>query len=304
MRTSRRRNLCYKSGNSMFNRPAMPEMQEMVHPHWNALVSADVTERDSLKSWQVMPDLLSVIDIPTGTFECVNPAWARVLGWDEAEVTGHHYGQFVHPDDRVASDAAYQQILGGEPILNFENRYRHKDGSFRWLSWAAIPDGSKLFSRALDVTEQKAAMLELASRTIEREQIWELSRDLLGVADAKGRWISVNPAFTRMLGWDENELLGRTSEWLEHPDDREQTRKEIARLATGQATLKFENRFRTSNGGYRWLSWTAVPHNGLVYVVARDVTDDRERSDAGADAMRAAGAHRPADAPVGPDRQH
>jgi PAS domain S-box-containing protein len=248
----------------------------MQHRHWSALGGPDIKGRDSLKSWQVMPDLLSVIDIPTGTFESVNPAWARVLGWQESEVTRQHYGQFVHPEDRVASDAAYQQVRNGEPILNFENRYRHKDGSYRWLSWACIPDGSKLFSRALDVTAQKAAMLELAARSIEREQIWELSRDLLGVADSKGRWISVNPAFSRILGWEENELLGRTSEWLEHPDDREETRQEIARLATGQATLKFENRFRASNGGYRWLSWTAVPHNGLLYVVARDVTDDHE----------------------------
>lgn len=251
----------------------------MLHLHWNPLGKRDTRSEGALKSWQIIPDLLSVIDIPTGTFDSVNPAWLGILGWEESEVTGKHYGQFIHPEDRVASDAAYRQICTGEPVLNFENRYRHKDGSYRWLSWVAVPDGPKLFSRALDVTEQKAAMLELAARTIEREQIWELSRDVLGVADLQGRWISVNPAFHRILGWDESELLGRTSEWLEHPDDREQTRQEVAKLAAGQTTLKFRNRFRSRHDGYRWLAWTAMPHNGLVYVVARDVTDEQQEAD-------------------------
>lgn len=249
--------------------------------HWGYLPAQDGEKTDWLKTWRIIPDLLSVLDIPAATFDSVNPAWTRVLGWDEAEVTGQHYLQFIHPDDVVASEAAFRHIRTGEPILNFENRYRHKDGTYRWLSWAAIPEGTKLYSRALDVTQQKAAMQELAARTIEREQIWELSRDLLGVADNKGRWVSVNPAFTRILGWDESELLGRTTEWLEHPDDREQTRQEIARLAAGQTTLKFENRFRARDGTYRWMSWNAVPHNGLVYCVARDMTAEHALANPG-----------------------
>ena len=226
-----------------------------------------------------MPDLLSVIDIPTATFEHVNPAWCRVLDWEASDMVGLPYTRFVHPEDLAASEMAFQLVIAGEPVLEFENRYRHRDGSYRWLSWASVPDGAKLFSRALDVSDQKAAMLELAARTIEREQVWELCRDLLLVADARGRWLSVNPAFTRMLGWHENELLGRTSEWLEHPDDRARTRQEVSKLAAGQTTLKFENRFRAKDGRYHWLSWTAAPHNGLFFCVARDVTEDTPSSD-------------------------
>ncbi|WP_165390910.1 PAS domain-containing protein [Pseudoduganella lutea] len=246
----------------------------MSHPHWIPPAVSDPANQDRARSWLIIPDLLSVIDMPTATFDHVNPAWTRVLGWDERDVTGQHYAQFVHPEDRAASEAAFRQVRDGEPILNFENRYRHKDGSYRWLSWAAVPEGSKLFSRALDVTVHKAAMRELAERTIEHEQIWQLSQDLLGVTDSSGRWISVNPAFSRIFGWDTEALLGRTSEWLEHPDDREQTRQEIRKLGKGDTTIKFENRFRAKDGSYRWLCWNAVPHGGRVFCVARDVTDE------------------------------
>ena len=54
------------------------------------------------------------------------------------------------------------------------------------------------------------------------------------MADSRGVWINVNPAWTRILGWTERELVGRTSEWLEHPEDREATRAKIARLADGR----------------------------------------------------------------------
>lgn len=113
---------------------------------------------------------------------------------------------------------------------------------------------------------------EVLDQHQERDRIWQLSNDLLGVADDQGVWLSINPAWTRTLGWAGDQIVGRTSEWMEHPDDIESTRGEIARLSAGQTTLYFENRFRTQDGEYRTLSWTAVPEGGLLYCVARDVT--------------------------------
>ena len=117
----------------------------------------------------------------------------------------------------------------------------------------------------------------VAARTAERDRIWQVSRDMLGVADNDGVWVSVNPAWTQILGWQARDIVGRTSEWLEHPDDREKTRAEVRRLAGGATTLAFENRFRTRDDSYRTLSWTAVPADGHLYCVARDVTEKRAR---------------------------
>ncbi|NPD65941.1 PAS domain S-box protein [Lichenicola cladoniae] len=134
-----------------------------------------------------------------------------------------------------------------------------------------------------------AALLEqqVAERTRERDRIWRVSQDLLGVADMKGCWISINPAWHALLGWNEDEIVGRTLEWLEHPDDRATTRAAFAGLADGKPTHAYENRVRHRDGHDRWLAWTAVPEADLIYCVGRDVTAEK----AAAEALRQAEDH-------------
>jgi PAS domain S-box-containing protein len=107
----------------------------------------------------------------------------------------------------------------------------------------------------------------------ERDRIWDVSQDLLIVADPNGKLLSINPAWTATLGWSEGDLLGKAFEWLCHPDDRARTHMELALLAEGRKTLPFENRFRHKSGSYCWLSWRAVTDKGHLYAVARDITD-------------------------------
>jgi PAS domain S-box-containing protein len=95
------------------------------------------------------------------------------------------------------------------------------------------------------------------------------------VADRNGIWRTVNPAWTRTLGWSEAELLNRTSDWLEHPDGGGVTRAQMRKLGESATTVRFESRFRHKDGSYRWLSWTGVPDQGHIYAVARDVTSEK-----------------------------
>ncbi len=139
------------------------------------------------------------------------------------------------------------------------------------------PSATRVAADLRALNETLAA--QVAERTHERDRIWHVSRDMLGVADANGVWVSINPAWHRILGWDYHDIVGKTSEWLEHPDDRERTRAEVAHLAAGGLTLAFENRFRARDGSYRTLSWTAVPVEGLLYCVSRDVTLEKERAE-------------------------
>ena len=129
----------------------------------------------------------------------------------------------------------------------------------------------------------KRVMAEKEMRA-DRARLWALARDPFLVADRDGTWLAASPAWTDILGWSEAELIGRTSEWMEHPDDLAKTRGELAALAQGMPTARFENRFRAKDGSYRNFSWTAVPENNLVYCVARDVTEQRARARALADA--------------------
>ena len=103
---------------------------------------------------------------------------------------------------------------------------------------------------------------------------------MLGVAAADGTWISVNPAWTKFSAGFREEIRGKTSDWLEHPDDRRKMRDAVSRLAMPEQTSDFESSFRTRDGDYRVLSWTAVNVDGLLYCVARDITEQRRQQEA------------------------
>ncbi len=119
--------------------------------------------------------------------------------------------------------------------------------------------------------------MRVEERTLERDRIWQVSRDILGVADGTGTWLSVNPAWARILGWTPDDIIGRTSGWLRHPEDKVHAEEAVAGAARGE-TLGFQARYRTRAGDYRDLSWTVVPFEGLLYCVARDVTDQKAQA--------------------------
>lgn len=109
------------------------------------------------------------------------------------------------------------------------------------------------------------------------ERLFVAARDLLCIADRKGVPRRVNPAFERTLGWTPEQLAGPSLRELVHPDDRRATREVLAALGEGRAAVGFEHRVRASDGGYRWLRWSASPVDvhGLIHAVARDVTEER-----------------------------
>jgi PAS domain S-box-containing protein len=219
-----------------------------------------------------------------------NKRWHDYAGTTLEEMQGWGWQKVHHPDhvERVVNRIR-QCFEAGTP---WEDTFplRSKDGTYRWFLSRALPirdeagEVVRWFGTNTDVTDQITA--EKALRDLnanleqrvetevrERARIWNVSQDLLVVADAEGRFLNVNPAWTATLGWSQAELVGNTSEWLLHPDDREKTRAEHARLAEGRRTLRFESRLRHKRGTFCWLSWTAVPDRGLIYAVARDITD-------------------------------
>jgi PAS domain S-box-containing protein len=135
---------------------------------------------------------------------------------------------------------------------------------------------SRTFNDMADEMEQQVSLLR------EFQRYFELSRDMLCIAGPEGWFKRVNPAFEKTLGWTSEELLAQSFLAFVHPDDLQKTENEIARLAQGLPTISFENRYRTRDGAYRHLMWTAHPEEstGLIYAIARDVTElDRAREE-------------------------
>jgi PAS domain S-box-containing protein len=116
----------------------------------------------------------------------------------------------------------------------------------------------------------------LTERTRERDRIWRVSEDLLGVGNFDGYFVSINPAWTRTLGWSEDEIKSMHVSELRHPDDAAIGAEGRRRLAAGIGTVRMENRFRRKDGSHRWIYWTMTTEKGLIYVIGRDVTADKE----------------------------
>ena len=127
-------------------------------------VAARTRERDRI--WNVSQDLLLVVDAE-GNWVSVNPAWQRTLGWREDELLGGMLPALDHPQDRPdgAAPGAQFTLLGRPP--RFESRFRHKDGSWRWISWTAAADSNQIYAVGRDVTPEKLAQASL--RTTEEQ---------------------------------------------------------------------------------------------------------------------------------------
>jgi len=79
----------------------------------------------------------------------------------------------------------------------------------------------------------------------------------LAIASSNGHFLKTNPAFTKILGYTEEELISKPFEYFLHPDDMKRTIKEYSETLTGERTTRgFVNRYRTKSGTYRWISWS------------------------------------------------
>ena len=159
----------------------------------------------------------------------------------------------------------------GVPILQGDNLL----GVIEFFSRDIVEPTADLLATMTAICSQIALYVERKWASEELDRFFKLSPDLFCVATFDGYFVRVNPAWKAVLGLSEEEL--RTKPFMDfvHPDDREATVAAMSSLLTGSQVAGFENRYRTSDGSYKWLQWTSAPlaTRGLVYATARDVTD-------------------------------
>ncbi len=234
---------------------------------------------------------------PDGALDWVNQQVLEYTGVPAAQVLASGWAHVVHPDDLAATLERWQQALASGERYQTEFRLRRADGAWRWHIGRALPiradDGriTQWIGTNTDIDAQKTAQQALAhlnatledqvaQRTAERDRMWRLTADLMLVAGLDGTIVSTNPAWGSVLGWPEEELQGRSFLDLVHPDDLQATLDELGALGRGEATYKFENRYRQRDDGWRLISWTAVPGERHVHAVGRDITADRQSAEA------------------------
>ena len=224
--------------------------------------------------------LLLIADFD-GTIRRVNSGWQECLGYDEERLIGTSFFDLIHPDDYEKTVLEAQKISEGKKTIYFQNRYRHKDGSYRILEWSAIdvPSQKVIYAIARDVTEQVAALksLEIANRTLESAQ--RISR--------VGYWSY--DTLTKIPMWSEqiflmlerDPTLGppllEEHQQIIHPDDWDEYLQTIMKAVDGEP-FRLTTRFFTPSGDVRYIynsGFVRKNEEGIVvelYGTSQDIT--------------------------------
>ena len=151
---------------------------------------------DRNRLWTLSRDVMLVAGFD-GTIAAVNPAWMTTLGWSEDELLSRNFLDLVHPDDLIETQKAAGALAEGNVIGRFDNRYRHKDGSYRILTWTAAPGDGLIIAVARDITaeQDQAAALRHAEEALRQAQKMEAVGQLTG-----GLAHDFNNLLTGMMG--------------------------------------------------------------------------------------------------------
>lgn len=205
-------------------------------------------ERDRL--FNLSLDMLCVVGLD-GRFCRCNPAFARILGHDPEALPGRSLIDFVHADDVGPTLDQLRRLAAGEPV-KFENRCRCADDSYKWLVWSInpVPEERLVYAVAHDITGRKATEEALRAESAFRKAMEDSVVTGLRAIDLSGRIIYANSAFCRMIGFDEDELIGTGPPFPYWPEEsRAVCERNLALTLSGQAPAAgFEMRIRRKNG--------------------------------------------------------
>jgi PAS domain S-box-containing protein len=238
---------------------------------------------------------------PDGMLNWFNRRVYEYTGAAPGDLDGEKWASVVHPDDLPRAGAAWAKSLGDGSPYEVEFRLRRADGAYRWYLARAMPvrdDEGRIvrwigtntdIMRQRQIEDAQRALNEtlearVAERTADRDRIWSLSQDMMIVVrDAENVVIeAVNPAWQRVLGWSEDDLVGRSAIDFVHPDDMSLAGANrpyaVETTEAGRTIRRYENRYRHKDGGWRWISWSVVAADGILQGVGRDITADKERA--------------------------
>jgi serine/threonine-protein kinase len=241
---------------------------ELAHEvqHWQEVQRKQAEEERDL-FFKLSVDMLCVAGFD-GYLKRLNPAFSRVLGFTIDEMRAEPFLNFVHPDDRPATLAELGRLTAGMNTIFFENRYRCKDSSYRWMQWTATPDFDQqlIYAAARDITEPKSTQEALAESEERYRSVIATMQNGIVLLDSNGGIRACNASAERILGLTAEQMMGRTSldpRWQAIHEDGSpfpgDTFPAAVTLRTGQPRSDIVMGVHKPDGELTWISINSQP---------------------------------------------
>jgi len=270
----------------MAAKPSYEELRKRVQELEAVKMNQSLQNGALKKLFNLSLDMLCVADFE-GYFRIVNSAFENTLGHSGRVLLETPFIEFVHPDDKVPTHEAMAQLMTGEPVTYFENRYRCKDGSYKWLAWTSVPvtEESLMYAVARDITGQKTIQRELATQRDLFDNVLSNVPASIFWKDRNSVFLGVNEQFAREAGLQSpDELIGKSDydlAWTKEEADfyRECDRKV---MDSGEPMLNIEESQQQADGKEVNLLTNKVPlldASGQVYGmlgIYMDITKHKE----------------------------
>jgi eukaryotic-like serine/threonine-protein kinase len=225
------------------------------------------TQEERDRFFTLSLDMLSIAGFD-GYFKRLNPAWERTLGYTLDEMLAKPFVSFVHPDDQELTTVESARIAEGTGTITFENRYRCKDGSYKWLLWTATAYATRqlIYANARDITERKQAEQALQKSDERYRSVIAAMQNGILVLDANGSIRACNGSAERILGLSAEQITGRTAldpRWRAIHEDGSpfpgETFPVAVTMRTGQPCSQITMGVYKPDGDLTWISINTEP---------------------------------------------
>jgi PAS domain S-box-containing protein len=213
-----------------------------------------------------------------GRFTFVNDLFCSVSGYGRDELLGQ-LQSILETDHHPKSFFRQMRVtLMRGHTWHREVCHNAKNGGIYWVDMTIAPEfdvnghAVHYVTICYDITERKRTEAKLNETTSRMAGFFDVAHDAISVADKHGKFVSVNPAFEKVLGYSGAQIQGTGFMDLIHPDDIKATQQAMAALAKGEQVHELINRYKRSDGTWRWMEWRATPRDGFAYASARDIT--------------------------------